>query len=59
MTNIPQDPIILYSYLNTMLRDRYPSLADLCEANGLDLEDIVERLKSAGFEYNENTNQFR
>jgi len=30
---IPQDPVILYSYINTMLRDKYPSLKEFCETN--------------------------
>ena len=28
---LPQDPMILLSYLNTKLRDDYDSLAALCE----------------------------
>ena len=32
---LPKDPYILLSYLNTQLRDKYASLADLCD----DLEE--------------------
>ena len=56
---IPQDPVILYSYINTMLRDRYPSLKEFCEANGVEEDDIIRRLRMAGFEYDETINQFR
>jgi len=56
---IPQDPVILYSYINTMLRDRYPSLEEFCEANGVEEDDIIRRLRMAGFEYDETINQFR
>ena len=56
---IPQDPVILYSYINTMLRDRYPSLKEFCEASGVEEDDIIRRLRMAGFEYDETINQFR
>ena len=29
---IPKDPIMLLSYVNTMLRDKYSSVTDLCRA---------------------------
>ncbi|MBO5104112.1 MAG: DUF4250 domain-containing protein, partial [Ruminococcus sp.] len=30
--NIPSDPAILLSYINTMLRDEYNSLDELCKS---------------------------
>ena len=30
MTVLPKDPVILLSYINTQLRDFYPSLDELC-----------------------------
>ena len=30
---LPQDPVILLSYVNTQLRDHYASLDDLCKSN--------------------------
>ena len=56
---IPQDPNILYSYINTMLRDKYHSLKELCDDNGIEEKDIVLKLQAAGFEYDESANQFR
>ena len=56
---MPQDPIILYSYINTMLRDKYHSLKELCDDNGVEENDIVLKLKAVGFEYDESANQFR
>lgn len=58
---IPQDPVILLSYINTQLRDNYKGLEAL--ADGLDisrdeLDSIVEKLHSIGYEYNESNNQF-
>lgn len=59
MENIPQDPIILLSYINTKLRDLYPGgLADLCDDMQLDRADLEARLAAAGFEYNPQTNRF-
>lgn len=56
---IPQDPIMLYSYINLKLRDQYPSLEEFCKSEGLDLGAVVEKLGAAGFEYLREINQFR
>ena len=58
---IPQDPVILLSYINTQLRDNYKGLEAL--ADGLDisrdeLDLIAKKLHSIGYEYNESNNQF-
>jgi len=53
------DPIILYSYINTMLRDRYSSLNEFCLAEDVTEEEITKRLSVAGFVYVEEINQFR
>ena len=55
---LPQDPFILYSYLNTQLRDFYPNLDSLCDDLDEDKGAIIEKLSAAGFEYNEARNQF-
>ena len=54
----PQDPVMLMSYLNTNLRDNYPTLPELCRAEGLDMDDIQQTLQKAGFEYNQQLNKF-
>ena len=56
---IPKDPMILYSYINMMLRDRGEPLADLCAEIDADMVEIVDALAAAGFEYDEAVNQFR
>ncbi len=58
MNRIPEDPIILFSYINTKLRDYYPSLDALCDDLQLDKEALVVKLASAGFEYNPEQNKF-
>ncbi len=55
---IPQDPMILFSFINMKLRDEYSSLSALCEDLDIDEVELVERLKSVGFEYSEANNKF-
>lgn len=55
---LPQDPAILMSYINTMLRDRYATLDELCEDLGIDREELVAKLAQAGFEYNASLKKF-
>lgn len=56
--NLPQDPIILLSYLNTQLRDNYPSFAEFCRTFDADETAIAAKLKSAGYVYDAERNQF-
>ena len=56
--NIPKDPNMLYSYINMMLRDKFDSLEEFCNVNDADMEEIIEKLKTAGFEYDAELNQF-
>ena len=58
MTDYPKDPIMLMSWVNMKLRDFYPSLESLCEDLEIAEEDLLERLGSAGFEYNRELNKF-
>lgn len=59
MENIPENPIMLFSYINTMLRDRFDSLDELCASLDIDKEELQKKLLSAGFEYMPEVNQFR
>ncbi|MFI3170579.1 MAG: DUF4250 domain-containing protein [Faecalibacterium sp.] len=56
---IPNDPILLLSYLNTQLRDKYPSLAALCDDLQLDCTALCEKIASVGYEYHPTQNQFK
>lgn len=58
MEQLPQDPAILLSYINTKLRDEYSDLDALCEGLGIDREALVDRLGQAGFEYSPENNKF-
>lgn len=55
---IPEDPFMLYSFINMKLRDYYPSLDVLCEDMNLDKDDLIEKLQKVGFEYNSENNKF-
>lgn len=55
---IPQDPFILLSTVNTYLRDKYSSLEELCKAEDIDMEKLKETLSGAGFEYSVENNKF-
>ena len=57
--SVPNDPVILFSYLNTLLRDKYPSLDSLCEDMELSKEEILQKLAAVGFKYDEDKNCFK
>lgn len=55
---IPTDPAILLSYVNTQLRDNYPSLDELAKSLFADENEIKSKLSSIGYEYNAELNKF-
>ena len=55
---LPSDPMILFSFLNTKLRDEYDSLAALCEDLEEDEDEIKAKLAAAGFSYDAEKNRF-
>lgn len=55
---IPQDPVILLSFLNMKLRDFYPSLDELCGSLAIEKEAVVEKLRQINYEYDAERNQF-
>lgn len=55
---IPKDPVMLLSYINTQLRDFYPSFEDLCEDKGLNTEEIQKKLSGIDYVYDLERNQF-
>jgi hypothetical protein len=55
---LPEDPMMLYSFINMKLRDFYPSLDALCEDMNVERDEIVRTLKTVGFEYNPVRNRF-
>lgn len=55
---VPRDPVMLLSYVNTQLRDHYPSLDELCWALGLNRDEIEGMLASIDYAYSAERNQF-
>ena len=59
MNELPKDPVMLLSVINTKLRDQYPSLDALCSDLGIDAGELCSHLAEAGFEYMSQINQIR
>ena len=56
--NLPNDPIMLLSVVNTKLRDNSPSLSELASACMTTEEEITEKLATVNYHYDKNQNQF-
>ena len=55
---LPKDPVILLSYVNTALRDRYRSLKDFCEDTETDMIELCTKLDQIDYHYSLETNRF-
>jgi len=55
---LPKDPLILLSYLNTKLRDEYPSLRELCVSLDADQAALEKTLAALNYRYDPQQNQF-
>lgn len=55
---IPKDPMMLLSYINTQLRDHYPTLDELCTSLSADKKEIIEKLNGIDYQYDEDLNKF-
>ncbi len=55
---IPNDPVILLSYLNTKLRDQYPSLEEFARTYDVSMEELQAKLSAIGYEYDRKQNRF-
>lgn len=56
--NIPKDPYILLSFINTKLRDEYPELGELCRSLDIDCSELTSALSSIEYTYQRERNQF-
>ncbi|GCA65583.1 hypothetical protein KGMB01110_00190 [Mediterraneibacter butyricigenes] len=56
--NLPKDPVMLLSVINTNLRDFYPDLDTLCQELQLDKETLIQTLEKIDYEYDAAQNQF-
>ena len=58
ITNLPKDPMILLSVINTKIRDQYHTLDALCEDLQIDKNELIDVLKGIDYEYDESRHQF-
>ena len=56
MADLPKDPMILLSVVNTKLRDFYADLDTLCQE--IEKKELTEKLASIDYEYDAELNQF-
>ena len=56
--NMPKDPVMLLSFVNTQLRDHYSSLEELAAAYMVDVSEIEEKLAAINYVYQEEQNKF-
>ena len=59
MNTLPNDPVIMLSVVNTLLRDKYSSLQELAKAENLSAKAISDRLGAIDYRYDEGSNQFK
>ncbi len=55
---LPTDFDMLIGYCNMKLRDFYPSLEALCDGEDIGQEELLERFRAHGYEYDPQTNRF-
>jgi hypothetical protein len=56
--NIPKDPYILLSYINTKLRDDYSNLNDLCDSLNINQVELNASLSNIEYHYDASLNRF-
>lgn len=59
MNTLPSNPIMLLSVINMKLRDQYDSLDSLCDDLDVNKEEIINKLSSVNYVYDETQNQFK
>lgn len=55
---LPKDAMMLLSVINLKLRDFYKSLDELCEDLHVSKDEIVQKLGTIDYEYDEKLNRF-
>lgn len=55
---LPQDPMMLLSVVNTKLRDYYPSLDALCEDMNVERAELEAKLQKIQYQYQAELNRF-
>ena len=55
---IPNDPVMLLSFVNMKLRDKYASFEDMCEDLDISSTEVIEKLAKIDYHYDVEKNQF-
>ena len=55
---IPNDPVMLLSFVNLKLRDYYSSLDAMCDDLYIDKTQLVEKLAGIDYHYDAGQNKF-
>lgn len=55
---IPNDPVMLLSFVNTSLRDDGINLDEFCKKFMISKADVEEKLDKLGYTYNNELNKF-
>ena len=55
---IPNEPVMLLSFVNLKLRDFYSNLDAMCDDLDIDKEELVKKLEGIDYHYNAERNQF-
>lgn len=55
---IPNDPVMLLSFVNLKLRDFYSDLDELCEDLDVSKTELEEKLAGIDYHYDRERNQF-
>ena len=56
---LPEDPTMLFSYINMKLRDEFADLDDMCDTLDIDKNDLIEKLEKAGYRYDADNHCFK
>ena len=55
---LPKDPVMLLSFINTKLRDQYHNLDQLCQSLDISRPELEQRRADIDYSYNPQSNQF-
>lgn len=55
---MPNDSVMLLSYVNLKLRDYYSSLDDFCDSEDVEKQAVLDKLSGIGYVYSIEQNQF-
>ncbi len=56
--NLPNDPVMLLSFVNTQLRDNYPNVTELAKAYMVEPDMLIEKLAAINYSYDSGLNKF-